>query len=195
MDFINELRTELYNEKNGFGAPLYSTEDLYHELEEARRDSLTDPLTDMPNRRRFVSELTRSVSSFERHNIPFSLLSIDLKKFKEINDTEGHLVGDEVLKMIGEFLKLHSRPTDIPCRLGGDEFIIILNETNQQGAQSLLELLLNSVESGETTLKSTNENDIKVNFRASVLEWKKDNKIVEFLSTLDKDMYERERDK
>lgn len=85
----------------------------------------TDELTGLYNRRGFVSEFERDMSRMKRHEEEGGLLILfDLNKFKEINDTHGHLAGDKCLQLVGRTLMKMIRNTDTAARLGGDEFVM-----------------------------------------------------------------------
>lgn len=116
---------------------LARTQALEKANEQLRQASLTDELTDLANRRYALSEIQKQIHTWERYDTPFSLLFIDLDGFKSVNDTFGHDAGDKVLQWIASFLSSHTRKTDIPCRLGGDEFIVICPNTALAGAEQL----------------------------------------------------------
>ncbi len=97
--------------------------------------ALTDPLTDLPNRRALDEQLTRRLEDYRKHGIPFSLLMFDLDHFKQINDTFGHPVGDEVLKGLSGTMRSALRRHDFVARYGGEEFAVILPHTNLDEAQ------------------------------------------------------------
>ncbi|HEU4851764.1 MAG TPA: diguanylate cyclase [Telluria sp.] len=88
--------------------------------------SIRDPLTGLVNRRALISQLEHAVASAARHDNEFALLYLDLDKFKSINDTLGHEVGDELLRQVAERLLAAVRSSDVVARLGGDEFVILL---------------------------------------------------------------------
>ncbi len=90
-----------------------------------------DPLTGLPNRRMFQDCLQREIRKAQRANLPLALMFLDLDRFKEINDTLGHSVGDLLLKEAAQRLSHCVRETDTVARLGGDEFIVILNELDR----------------------------------------------------------------
>jgi GGDEF domain-containing protein len=98
---------------------------------EARQLADLDALTGMHNRRFFYQALEREVSRARRYDRALSLIIIDLDDFKQVNDTVGHLAGDEVLAVASERIQGAVRTADIPCRIGGDEFAIILPESAQ----------------------------------------------------------------
>lgn len=96
-----------------------------------------DTLTELPNRRFLMDELQKLIFNWERYEVTFSILFIDIDKFKSVNDNYGHEYGDKVLKWIATFLKNNIRKNDIACRIGGDEFVIICPHTNIDGAISI----------------------------------------------------------
>ena len=94
----------------------------------------TDGLTDLANRRRFEEELPRELARSSRYERPFSLILIDIDRFKAINDTFGHVAGDMVLKRIAQLCAREARREQCVARLGGDEFAILCPETSAEGA-------------------------------------------------------------
>jgi diguanylate cyclase (GGDEF)-like protein len=94
-----------------------------------------DALTGLSNRAGLDTALSSSVAAHERLGQPFALLMLDIDRFKKINDEHGHGVGDEVLREIAASLRLGCRPYDTPCRFGGDEFGIVLDQTEGEHAR------------------------------------------------------------
>ena len=92
-----------------------------------------DALTGLFSRRRFQEELEREVSRARRHGRPGALLVLDLDGFREVNDSLGHAAGDELLTRIGEALRSILRDSDVLARIGGDEFALILPDTDEAG--------------------------------------------------------------
>ena len=107
--------------------------------------ALVDPLTGLYNRRYLDESLQRELYRAKRYSHPITLIMLDLDYFKNINDLYGHAAGDEVLKHIGLLLQEHSRKSDIACRFGGEEFILILPETTLHNALQRAEELQRSV--------------------------------------------------
>lgn len=101
--------------------------------------SMHDALTGLPNRQNLYDSLQLIIANTNRHKDKFALLFLDLDKFKNINDTLGHDIGDELLKVIAIRLKSVLRENDIISRIGGDEFIIVLSDINNE--QSILECM------------------------------------------------------
>lgn len=97
------------------------------------KQAVTDVLTDLPNRRFFESAFTAYLKEFNRKDLSFGLLVMDLDHFKRFNDNYGHDVGDEVLRVVGRKLKSITREHDVVARIGGEEFAVItLFATNEQ---------------------------------------------------------------
>jgi diguanylate cyclase (GGDEF)-like protein len=96
-------------------------------FEQTQEDSLTDPLTGLPNTRFMLTHLTRELARAERLKSEVSLLVMDLDRFKEINDNHGHHVGDRALREVAAVLRAAIRPYDICVRYAGDEFIVVLS--------------------------------------------------------------------
>jgi diguanylate cyclase (GGDEF)-like protein len=102
-----------------------------------------DPLTGLPNRAGFNEVLGHELSSAAR-TAPPALLLVDLDGFKSVNDTDGHLAGDAVLRGVAGVLSEIARTSDVACRLGGDEFAIVLPRTTQRQAMTVARRLLSA---------------------------------------------------
>jgi diguanylate cyclase len=116
---------------------------LGHELESARKESETDPLTRIANRKAFDEYLSRSVEMHKAFGDSMVMLIVDVDHFKSVNDSYGHITGDEVLRQIADALiKVFLRKKDFVSRLGGDEFAVILRETRLADARTLADRVL-----------------------------------------------------
>lgn len=100
------------------------------EMDEIRALSILDPLTDLPNRAGLETEIEKAISLAQRHHHKLAMLFIDLDHFKQINDVQGHKVGDELLINISKIIKTRLRNYDILARWGGDEFVVIIPDIN-----------------------------------------------------------------
>lgn len=109
---------------------------MYRRMEEM---ATTDGLTELPNHRTFQARFSEMLQRAERHGKPVSLVLTDVDRFKSINDTYGHPVGDQVLKAVARALASQVRKVDIVARYGGEEFAIVLEETDTAGAHLLCE--------------------------------------------------------
>lgn len=106
----------------------------------------TDPLTSCLNRRALESRLRAEWRQAKRRGTTVAVLAIDVDRFKQINDTRGHPVGDVVLQEIASIFKATARDTDAVARVGGDEFVVVLPDTGWQGALTFAERLRRKVE-------------------------------------------------
>ncbi|MGZ4402658.1 MAG: putative bifunctional diguanylate cyclase/phosphodiesterase [Gaiellaceae bacterium] len=113
--------------------------ELHRNALQSEHDALHDDLTGLPNRRLLLDRLDHLIAVAARDPSPFSLLMIDLDRFKEINDTLGHRTGDLLLQAIGPRLQPLLRPTDTLARIGGDEFVILLPTASLQAAREIAE--------------------------------------------------------
>jgi diguanylate cyclase (GGDEF)-like protein len=109
--------------------------------EQVRSLAIRDGLTGLHNYRYFWEVLQREVQLARRYRHPLSLLFLDIDDFKKVNDTLGHPVGDSVLKTLGNYLQRAVRQADLICRYGGEEFVILLAETNSREARISAERL------------------------------------------------------
>ncbi|TGB02332.1 diguanylate cyclase [Halobacillus salinus] len=100
-----------------------------------RKQITTDKLTKAYNRSYLYELLDKKKQTFKRDRVPFCLVVLDLDNFKRVNDTYGHIVGDQVLKKLSEVLRTQTRAEDVVVRYGGEEFIIVMPEINQLDAQ------------------------------------------------------------
>ncbi len=106
-----------------------------------REQSTHDALTGLYNRRYLDETLGRELISAERHGHPVSVIMGDLDHFKTVNDRYGHLAGDEVLRVFGDLMKQHARGSDIYCRYGGEEFLLVLPQMAEDDAVERAEQL------------------------------------------------------
>ena len=112
-----------------------------HHLAEAEKQSLTDALTGLYNRRSMDQLLQREIALAERHTQPLSVVMIDMDKFKEINDEHGHAAGDHMLRSFADCVRITLRKTDLAFRYGGDEFVIALPQTGVDQARAVVQKL------------------------------------------------------
>ncbi len=109
------------------------TQPFLRNQEESLRNhqlAMTDALTNIANRHAYNERITIEIEHFHRHKLPFTLLVLDIDRFKSINDNYGHEVGDEVIRGIANTLKMYVRKNDFVARYGGEEFVIVLTNSN-----------------------------------------------------------------
>ncbi len=113
--------------------------------EKLKQKSIQDSLTGLANRRHMEEILQRQFFRLYRYNTPCSVIMLDVDHFKQFNDTYGHDIGDSVLKELGAFLKKNTRGEDLACRYGGEEFIVILVDTDTAAASKKAEKLRSEI--------------------------------------------------
>jgi len=125
-----EGNIEMYDLAEGFNSMSRELHDLYGSLEDM---AFTDSLTGLPNRALFNDRLEQAARNARRNDAPYALMVLDLNNFKNVNDTFGHHVGDELLFEAAKRLKSCVRESDTLARIGGDEFAVILNDVGVSG--------------------------------------------------------------
>ncbi|MDR0476281.1 MAG: diguanylate cyclase, partial [Treponema sp.] len=120
---------------------------IVHQMRTIERLGLVDPLTDIPNRRCFDDRILVEWRRAQRAGSSISLLTLDVDKFKDYNDTWGHPQGDVLLKTVSHIFTLATRrPGDISARVGGEEFCILLSDTNLEAALKIAEDIRSQIE-------------------------------------------------
>jgi diguanylate cyclase (GGDEF)-like protein len=119
---------------------------IFLEKAELQQQAITDPITNLKNFRYFESCLGTELERAKRHNRPLGLLMIDIDHFKEYNDSEGHPQGNSILFKISRLFEKHLRNFDVVCRYGGEEFSVILPDTDLKSSELVAERLRSAVE-------------------------------------------------
>jgi diguanylate cyclase (GGDEF)-like protein len=155
---------------------------------EARQLADTDALTGLHNRRMFHETLAREVARAQRYSRTLGLIVLDLDDFKQVNDTFGHLAGDAVLAEVGERLRAVARSADVPCRIGGEEFAVILPESDLPDAEAVYQRLAEAVSARPIAEVGT------VHFSAGLAELRVDDDALSFFERADRALYQAKRD-
>jgi diguanylate cyclase (GGDEF)-like protein/PAS domain S-box-containing protein len=155
---VSLISTMLHGENGGEDLILTNVVDVSERYRYERQLAFLaehDPLTGLANRRRFDQELARHIDDCHRYGPRGAVLMLDLDHFKEVNDTLGHAVGDELLVDVARVLLQRMRSTDLVARLGGDEFAVLLPHADRKSAElvasSLVETLRDEVSGLEDT--------------------------------------------
>jgi len=167
-------------------------EELTRQLEQAKSEALLDPLTGLKNRRGFeiaVKELGASGSPFGGA----ALVLADIDHFKQINDRHGHLLGDKILKAIGQTLLANLKGRDIAARPGGDEFVILLQQTPLVGARALAEQIRTAVAAGRIRRADSKEQPGSVTLSIGVALGTSDDTLESMLARADAALYAAKR--
>jgi len=128
-----------------------------------REQAIQDPLTGLYNRRYMEEVLKQEFARASREGKPFSIVMLDLDNLKTLNDTHGHVVGDEALKLLARQIKRLTRIEDTACRYGGDEFLVILHNADEMTAQKRIEELTKRIQ--EVRITSVGE-EMPISFSA-----------------------------
>lgn len=131
---------------NAYESQQNRAESLVRELEDL---SITDPLTKVRNRRFLIQAVESEIKKNKRDSHAVAVIMFDIDKFKTVNDTYGHLIGDEVLKNFATIISCHCRDYDIVARYGGEEFVVLLPQTTESVAFNRAEEIRRAVESAE----------------------------------------------
>lgn len=154
--------------------------------QQAVKSAYTDPLTGLYNRSTLSAIFDRESVLAKRKNSTFSVLMLDIDHFKKVNDTYGHAVGDEVLKIFSSCLTHTLRGSDAIFRTGGEEFVVILSETDRHVAAGLAERLRRVIE--QTNIK-TGTDDLHITTSIGVAEFDQDADTEVLLKRADEALY------
>jgi diguanylate cyclase len=163
-------------------------EKLNQEIESARVEALTDPLTGVLNRRGFEIKAQPYFSQPASSQQEFCLLMVDIDHFKKINDKYGHLFGDKVICAIANTLKSKVKGQDAIARMGGEEFAILLPETNMAGAFAVAEHIRQAVENGKIR-NNSNDPIGGISISIGITSRAKGGNLLELLDQADKALY------
>jgi len=126
-------------------------QDLMNEL---RLSALTDSMTKLYNRRYFAEVSEHYINLAKRENRSIFVIMLDIDKFKNINDTYGHDIGDKVIILLADILRKNIRKSDVACRYGGEEFAILLPESSKEGAMKVAQTIRKNCEAVKISLNS-----------------------------------------
>ena len=156
---IKWVKEECSTEFDDNGKPLISVgvvidiTTLHITQQKLLEQTYIDDLTKLNNRKSYNEKIKQLLSQYNRYKTPFSIIMYDIDDFKQINDTYGHSIGDDVLMDMSRLIKSHIRDTDYIFRVGGEEFVILLTETKIDKAKVVSEKIRNSVENDLKTVK------------------------------------------
>lgn len=160
--------------------------------EKERQDLLekwatTDPLTSLLNRRHFFELAEREFQRVKRNNAQLSFIMIDIDHFKHVNDTYGHIVGDNTLTTLADLLVKQLRKIDCICRYGGEEFALCLPDTDTQSAFEVAERLRTSTVEQPVTVNSQTQLTIRISL--GVASFNRDGRLQDILKRADDALY------
>ena len=163
--------------------------ELRQALEDSQRDALTDGLTGIANRKCFDQRLFDAVEEALASEEPLSLVFADLDHFKQFNDTYGHALGDQVLRLVGKALHGCVKGKDTAARYGGEEFAIILPDTMSAGATAVAENVRRTVASKKLVRKGSTDALGAITMSLGVTSYQRGETIADFMERADRALY------
>ena len=163
------------------------TQERVRMMEKLQRLAITDGLTKLHNSRSFYSQLEVEVDRYNRYKHSLSLLLLDIDRFKNYNDTFGHLEGDKVLVRISQMIKSCLRKLDTAYRYGGEEFTVILPETSCEEAILVAERIRNVVH--EEVFRPEKGKEVSITISVGVTQYNENEELSTFIQRADKAMY------
>ncbi|WP_299348189.1 GGDEF domain-containing protein [uncultured Maritalea sp.] len=167
---------------------------LKRDLDTARRETMLDALTKIPNRKSFDQRLKQEFETFEKEGNHFSLLMMDIDHFKAFNDNYGHQTGDQVLRLVAVTLKSNIKGRDHAARYGGEEFAAILPDTDLRGARLIAEKVRKAVHAKELLKRSTNQKLGRITISIGAAQIHRDETIHQLIERADECLYTAKRE-
>lgn len=162
---------------------------MQRDLEIVRKEALTDSLTGLANRKAFDAEIRRIVHEAKQEGIACCLLMLDIDHFKSFNDNYGHQVGDQVLRLVARTLTDGVKGRDIASRFGGEEFAILLPETNLQGSVKVGDSLRLAVANKEIINRNTGDKLGRITLSGGVAEYVAGESVEDLIERADAALY------
>ncbi len=162
---------------------------LKKELEGLKKEATTDMLTGLLNRRGLDDAMAQALDRSAREVAPLSIILTDIDHFKQVNDTHGHLIGDNVLKMLSKLLKDHIKGKDIAARFGGEEFLLVLPNTRLKGPFTLAEQIRKSLQEMRWRTKNSGKPIAPITISLGVAEYRPGEPLDSRIQRADKALY------
>ncbi len=160
------------------------------EYEELFASARKDALTGLANRRVFEERITDIMAGARRYKRPLTMASLDLDHFKQVNDNLGHNQGDRVLKQVADVFSQAIRSTDMLVRIGGDEFLLVMDNTDQKNGRILAERLCKAVDS----MGIWSDSSTKLGVSIGMGQWKTEESLEEWMERVDDILYNAKAD-
>ena len=164
-------------------------QELKSEMETVRKEAFTDGLTGIANRKKFDIEVELMMAEAREHDQSLTLVIGDIDHFKSFNDTYGHQIGDQVLRLVARTFHDGVKGRDLPCRYGGEEFVIILPETSADNGVKVANVLREAVKGKEIRNRATGETLTPVTISMGVAEIGPEEDLKDWIERADKALY------
>jgi diguanylate cyclase len=164
-------------------------EELQRDLEQVRKEAMTDGLTGLSNRKAFDAAIARVAEESNETGSSFTLLMLDIDHFKSFNDNYGHQIGDQVLRLVSRTLTEGIKGRDIAARYGGEEFAIILPDTNLSAGVAVGNSLRKAVATKDVINRSSGEKLGRITMSVGVAEYIEGEKITDLIERADQALY------
>jgi diguanylate cyclase (GGDEF)-like protein len=183
-----------FTEEDAQVAELFSSQvaialDNSRKVEQMEKQAVTDELTSLYNRRAFFLTGEREIGRARRYRRPLALIFFDIDDFKKVNDAHGHLVGDQVLQVLTKLVTRTTRATDIVCRYGGEEFIVLMPEANREEGLAMAERLRQEI-SRMTVVTTAGTLTLTVSLGVAELGPEEDENLGALIARADRAMYQ-----
>jgi diguanylate cyclase len=194
VSFILEDTKEMLEKNQALEVQLVNSSqqvtELRKNLDNVKKEAMTDGLTGLSNRKAFDKYIRDYVDEAHTTGLPLTVLMLDIDHFKKFNDSFGHLVGDQVLRLVARTLTDGVKGRDVAARYGGEEFSIILPETPLQAGLKVAEMLRRSVEGKEVINKANQEHMGQITLSIGVAEYHGRESVSDFVQRADNALYE-----
>ena len=188
-----EMQNAIATLQQRLDASRQEIERLQKEVNRAREAALADELTGLANRRGFDIALSACLAAEDPHAEGTCLLLADIDHFKRVNDTYGHLVGDKVLRAVAQILKASVKGKDTAARFGGEEFVVLLPDTNIRGAQALAEKLRMTIERSRIRRSDNQQEIAQITVSFGIASYCAGESASDFVSRVDRALYVSKR--
>jgi len=167
--------------------------ELRQNLDNVKKEAMTDGLTGLSNRKAFDKQIRDAIEDAGNTKLPLTMLMLDIDHFKKFNDTFGHQVGDQVLRLVARTLTDGVKGRDIAARYGGEEFAIILPETPSVAGMKVAETLRKTIENKEVINKTSQQHLGQITLSVGVAEYMQGESVADFIGRADAALYEAKR--
>ena len=197
---VDQIKSEIKTldlSSNSFKAQLQQAtreiDQLKIKMQQYRNEALLDPLTRIGNRRGFEKRLVQAIGEANRSGADLCLIMADIDHFKKINDSHGHLVGDNVLRMVASTVRASIKGKDQAAGIGGEEFPVILPDTPFEGAMKLADNMRLAFERLDLKKKNTGESVGRITLSFGVATYKPNEAADDFIQRADEALYKSKK--